>query len=67
MKMPCIMMNAAKLDFKENKAKDCIEALQERFGNVFPQIVTHRLPFTDYEKAFKIPSKNRIKVVLNWE
>jgi len=39
---------------------------KQKFGNVLDRIITHRFHFSDYQKAFSVKPKDRIKVVLEW-
>ena len=39
----------------------------KKFGNVLERIITHKVSVDEYQKAFDVPSKERIKVVLEWE
>jgi threonine dehydrogenase-like Zn-dependent dehydrogenase len=43
-----------------------MEQCQNKFGNVLDKIITHRFHFTDYQRAFAVKPKDRIKVVLEW-
>jgi len=43
-----------------------MEEWQKKFSDVLDRIITHRFDFRDYEKAFKVESPGRIKVVLEW-
>jgi len=45
-----------------------MKQFQKKFGEqILDQIITHQFHFTDYQKAFEVQPKERIKVVLNWE
>jgi glucose 1-dehydrogenase len=43
-----------------------MEQCQKKFGDVLDRIITHRFHFSDYQQAFDVKSKDRIKVVLEW-
>ncbi len=58
-------VNSNKTHFE--KGKYYLEQSQKKFNGVLDKIITHRLHFTEYKKAFSLKSKGRIKAVLNWE
>jgi threonine dehydrogenase-like Zn-dependent dehydrogenase len=41
--------------------------INERFGNMLGEMITHRFPLEDYEQAFKLDDLRHIKTVIDVE
>ena len=43
-----------------------LEQSKKSYGHILDKIMSHTLPFTKYQEAFNIRSKDRIKVIITW-
>lgn len=58
-------VNSNKTHFE--KTRHYLEAMESKHEAVLSGIVSHRLPFSDFQEAFRIEERDRIKVVISWE
>lgn len=57
-------VNAAKKHYEEAASE--LSKLKARFGASIEKLITERVKYTDYKKAFEINSPDEIKTVIEW-